>query len=215
MADKVDDPQVEPIEEGQTDDADVDKRLEKLEKLEKLFAETAKNLEEERKSSAGKDKKITTLQDEKKELQAQTLGKDDLLRLREDELREKQQEWEAQQREEKAELEKLRIKNLKHEILKTLHDFPNFLAERVNGSTPEEIETDAREIMKAWVRERDKVGNAWKVTKVKSGSGNKPSMGAKNAEEVMLMTPKERMAWAAQAGDDEFDDTFDELHKTE
>jgi len=215
MADKVDAPQDEPVEEGQTDDADVDKRLEKLEKLEKLFAETAKSLEEERKASAGKDKKITTLQDEKKELQAQTLGKDDLLRLREDELKEKQQAWEAQQKEEKAELEKLRVKNLKHEILKTLPDFPNFLADRVNGSTPEEIETDAREIMKAWVRERDKVGNAWKVTKVKSGGSTKPSMGVKNAEEVLLMTPQERLAWAEQASDEEFDDTFDELHKIE
>ena len=142
MAEDMDDLQAETSEEGQTEDADVDKRLEKLEKLEKQFSETMKALEEERKASAGKDKKITTLQDEKKELQAQTLGKDDLLRLREDELREKQQEWEAQQVAEKAELEKLRIENLKHEVLKTLPDFPGFLADRVKGATPEEIETE-------------------------------------------------------------------------
>jgi len=212
MAEEMDGAQVEPEGEGQTEPENIDKRLEKLEKLEKLFAETTRNLEEERKASAGKDKKITTLQEEKKELQAQTLGKDDLLRLREEELREKQLEWEAKQKEEKAELEKLRIQNLKHEVLKTLPDFPSFLADRVHGSTPEEIETDAREIMRAWVRERDKVGNARKVTKVKSGSGGK---GTITAEEVALMSPKDRLKWAEEASDEEYEEIFDQLHKVE
>ena len=214
MAKDMDDPQDEPVEgEGQTDGADIDERLKKLEKLEKLFTETTKTLEEERKASAGKDKKITALQDEKKELQAQTLGKDDLLRLREDELREKQAEWEAQQKEEKAELEKLRIENLKHEVLKTLPDFPSFLTDRVKGKTPEEIETDAREMMKAWVRERDKVGNARKVVKKpQSGSGKQVTV---TAEEVALMSPQEKMKWAAEATDEEYEEIFDELHKVE
>jgi hypothetical protein len=210
MAEEMDGAQAVPEEEGQTEAENIDERLKKLEKLEKLFAETTRTLEEERKASAGKDKKITTLQEEKKELQAQTLGKDDLLRLREEELREKQQEWEAKQKEEKAELEKLRIQNLKHEVLKTLPDFPSFLTDRVHGSTPEEIETDAREIMRAWVRERDKVGNARKVTKVKSGSGGKETI---TAEEVALMSPQDRLKWAATASDEEYDEVFDELHK--
>ena len=66
--------------------------------------------------------------------------------------------------------------------------------------------------MRSWVRERDKVGNARKSTTLKGGGGK--AKGGVSADEVSLMSPEEKMIWAQNASDEDFETVFDDLHKT-
>ena len=194
-------------DENQSDGTNVEQRLSKLEKI---LTETAKSLDEERKASAGKDKKITELANKKRELEQATLSKDKLLELREKEQQERENEWNSRQETERKELERLKIEVERNRVIAKLENFPAFLADRVKGSTPDEIEADAREIMKKWVKERDKVDNVRKVTgKPQSGNGKQVNI---SADDVRAMTPKQKMEWAKAAGDEEFDSVFDDLH---
>jgi len=186
--------------------ANVEKRLAKLEKS---HAETLRALEEERKSSAGKDKKITELANEKKKLQDQTLSKDQLLELRQKELDEAKSEWEAQRAQEKIELDRLRVEQLKGKVISKLENFPSFLIDRVRGETEEEIEADARGLINKWVKERDKVDNVRRIgPRPKSGSGKQISI---TAEEVNRMTPDEKKRWASTASDEELEAVLGDL----
>lgn len=197
-------------DEGGKDNANIEKRLSKVEEL---LTRTTRILEEEKKASAGKDQKITELLGEKKKLQEATLSKDKLLEIREKEQEEREAEWAAKNTTERLELEQLRIEMERRKIVDKLENFPQFLAERLRGTTADEIEADAKELMRRWVKERDKVGNARKVTgQPKSGSGKQTAM---NAEDVKNMTPKEKMQWAENATDEEFNAVFDELHTSE
>ena len=145
---------------------------ERLSKLEKILNDTSKALEDERKDNQGKDKKITELVNERKKLQEATMSKDKLLEVRESELNEQRAEWEKQRGAEKDELEKLRLEVERTKVVAKLDGFPTFLANRIVGKNADEMEADAREIMKRWVKERDKVDNARKVTsKPQTGSG--------------------------------------------
>ena len=206
MEDEKKAPESEGREDGQPDG-----NLEgRLAKLESLFAQTQKELETERKASAGKDKKITELTNEKKELQKATLSKDELLALREKELEERERSWEEQQKIERSELEKLRLDNLRREVLKKIKNFPAHLEDRVRGNTVDEIESDARSLMMIWTTERDKVANVGKVTAPpKSGeSGQKIT-----AEEVNNMTPEQQKKWAETASDEDYARIYDEMSR--
>jgi len=195
--------------EGQPEETnDVEARLSKLEKL---LTETTKVLDEERRASSGKDKKITELALEKKRLEQGSLSKDKLLEIREKEIEEKAAEVEAKNATKLAELEALRIELDRRKVLDKLPNFPSFLADRVRGNTPEEIEADAREIMKLWVKERDKVDNANKVVSRPKTGGGKPQVSV-TTEDVKHMTPQEKAAWASKASEEEFNAIFDELH---
>ena len=182
----------------------------RLVKLEKSYSETLKALEQERKNSAGRDKKIDELTQEKKALQEKAYSTDKLLEIREQEQKEREAKWKEQQAAEKMELDKLRTEQLKTEVLSKLENFPSFLIDRVRGTSKEEIEADARGLMNKWVKERDKVENVRKV-------GSKPqtatsSKQMKTAAEIKAMSSKEKMDWAANASDEEYSAIFDELH---
>ncbi len=192
---------------SQPDPPNVEQRLSNLESL---LTRTAKDLEEERKASSGKDRKITELSEEKKKLQESTLSKDKLLEIRERELEEAKVLWEQQRVAEKIELDRLRIEQLKTQVLSKLENFPSFLIDRVRGTNADEIEADARNMMKFWVKERDKVDNARRVTtKPRSGGGNQIAM---TVDDVKVMNSKEKMDWAATASDEEYAEVFDALH---
>lgn len=183
----------------------------RLAMLEKMQAETARTLDEERKSSAGKDRKITELADEKRKLQESTLSKDKLLEIREQEQKEREKEWAEKNATERLELEQLRIKTLRQEVLAGLaENFPMFLADRVRGGTKEEIEADARMIMGKWVKDRTLTTNAAKVTgRPQSGDGRQG--GAQTKESVEAMSSADRKKWAATAPKEERDRIFDEI----
>jgi hypothetical protein len=192
--------------EGQPDKSNVEQRLGKLEKL---LVETTKQLENERKDSIGKDKKITELVNEKKELQKATLSKDQLLEVRQKELDEAKAEWEQQRAAEKIELERLKTEALKQQVLDKLDNFPSFLRDRIRGNTAEEIEADARGLLGKWIKERDKVNNAKKIgPRPQSGNGKQISV---TAEEVSRMTPDAKKQWAATASDEELEAVLGEL----
>jgi hypothetical protein len=183
---------------------------ERLSKLEELLINTTKTLDEERKASAGKDKKITELSEERKKLQSLAYDKDQLLEVKAKELEEAKAEWERQRESEILELKRLKVEQLKTQVLSKLENFPSFLFDRVRGETAEEIELDARNLAKLWVKERDKVDNARKVTgRPQSAASNKQ---AKTADEIAKMTGKEKMEWAQTASDEEYAAVFDELH---
>jgi len=193
---------------GQDAAEDIEKRLVNLEKL---LEKTTLTLESERRASAGKDKKITDLQAETKKLQEATLSKDDLLRLREDELNRERNEWEREREEEKKEITRLRQEQMRHDVLGKLENFPRFLYDRVKGETPEEVERDARLIMKEWVTDRDKVSNARKVgKKPQSGDGKQSGI---TAQDVLDMSPDQRREWAMTASEEEQDAIDEELSK--
>lgn len=182
----------------------------RLSKLERLLTETSKNLDEERKASSGKDKKISELSIERKKLQEATMSQDKLLELRAKELEEAKSEWEQQRAQEKMELERLRIESLRRDVIGKFPQFPSFLAPRVQGASAEEIETDVRQLMNLWVKERDKVDNVRRVgPRPQSGSGRQSTI---TAQDVREMTPQERMKWAENANPEEYDAIFDELH---
>lgn len=171
----------------QAEPQDVEKRLSKLEKI---LMDTTKTLEEERKASAGKDKKITELAQAKKELMESTLSKDKLLEIRLKEFEEEKAGWDAQRATERAEIERLRVEQLRTQVISKLDNFPSFLMDRVRGNTAEEIEADAREILKKWVKERDKVENVRKVTgKPQSGAGRQSNI---SVEELRSMNPADQ-----------------------
>lgn len=183
--------------EGGSGESEVEKRIAKLEKS---YAETLKALEQERKNSAGRDKKIDELNQEKKALQEATYSKDKLLEIRDQEQKEREMAWQQQQATERAELEKLRVEQLRLKVLSKLEvqgqGFPSFLMDRVHGGTEEEIEADARGIMSKWVKERDKVDNARKVTgQPKSGNGRQLKV---TVEDLKAMSPQELKKWTEQ-----------------
>lgn len=192
--------------DGQAGDSNVETRLGKLEKS---LSDTLRALEEEKKSSAGKDKKITELANEKKELQKATLSKDQLLELRQKELDEKESAWEAKMAAETIELRKLRTEQLRTKVISKFDNFPSFLIDRIRGETEEEIEADIRGLQNKWVKERDKVDNARKTgARPRSGSGKQ--IGA-TADEVDRMSPEEKKRWAATASDEELEAVLGDL----
>jgi hypothetical protein len=196
----------DPDDDSDEGGANVEKRLGKLERS---LTETLKALDEEKKSSAGKDKKITELANEKKELQKATLSKDQLLELRQRELDEKESAWEAKMAAETIELRKLRTEQLRTKVISKFDNFPSFLIDRIRGETEEEIEADIRGLQNKWVKERDKVDNARKLgTRPKSGSGRQ--LGA-TADEVDRMSPEEKKRWASTASDEELQAVLEEM----
>lgn len=195
--------------EDQNDQPDKSNVEARLAKLEKSHTETLKALEEERKSSAGKDKKITEQAKELNEVRKTTLSKDQLLELQRKELDEARAEWETQRAQEKIELDRLRVEQLKGKVISKLENFPSFLIDRVRGETEEEIEADARGLINKWVKERDKVDNVRRIgPRPKSGSGKQISI---TAEEVNRMTPDEKKRWASTASDEELEAVLGDL----
>ncbi len=177
-------------EKGQATDSNVEERLKKLEAS---LTETVKELETERKSSSGKDTKITELVNAKKELEKATLSKDQLLELRQKELDEKEAAWNQQRTAETLELKKLRIENLKTKVISKFDSFPPFLIDRIRGETEEEIEADIRNLQNKLVKERDKVENVRRAgLKPQSGGGRQINI---TAEDLRNMTPEERKKW--------------------
>jgi len=166
---------------------------ERLAKVEKSNSEYLKALEQERKNSAGRDKKIEELTQEKKALQEKAYSTDKLLEIREQEQKEREAKWEEQRASEKMELEKLRVEQLKNEVISRLENFPGFLIDRVRGTSKEEIEADARGLANKWVKERDKVENVRKIgPKPKSGGGRQINI---TVEDLRNMSPEERKKW--------------------
>lgn len=184
---------------GQTLD---EKTEERLSALEDLLKKTTQALEAEKKASSGKDKKITELQAETKNLQEKTYSQDELLRLRKEELDREKAEWEREREEEKKQLESLKQEQMRNEVLNQLENFPKFLYDRVRGGTREEVERDARLLMKEWVTDRDKVDNARKVAKKpQAGDGKQINVTAADVEN---MTAAEKRKWAANATPEEW-----------
>ena len=192
-----------PTEDQESDPQEEMNLEERFEKLEKRDAEREKILEEERKASAGKDKKITELAAEKRKWQEDTYTKDQLSQLRAEEQKKKEEEWAQQKIEEQTELLALRMELDKRTVLDSLEGFPPELAEYVNGSDIEEIETNARKLMALWVKDRVVANNVKKVTGVPRTSARKPvaSLGAKD---LAGKTPAERREWAGDADDESF-----------
>ena len=190
--------------EDQTEDPSPEVDLEeRLSKLEKLASEQARILEEERKASAGKDKKITELAAEKRKLQEATLSKDSLNELRAEELKQKEAEWAEKSAAERLELETLRMEMDKRTVLDSLSGFPSELREYVKGTTPEEIETSARQLMALWTRDRNVSDNSKKVTGVPRTGGTK-SAAPIRANDLAAKARSEQREWAASADDDDF-----------
>lgn len=181
---------------------------ERLARLEKESADYKKALEDERKASAGKDKKISEQGNVINELRKTTLSKDELLQLREKELLEREAKAEAKMAAELQELEMLRLKMMKQEKLTAL-SFPSELWEFVDGTTPEEIETRARKLANFVTKQGNLKDNARKVTgKPKSGNGRQVDI---TADEINRMSPDEKTRWAANATTEELEAVLDDL----
>jgi len=190
-----------PAEDQAIDPQDEMTLEDRLAKLEKTGAERESVLEEERKASAGKDKKITELTAERRKWQEDTLSKDQLLQLRADDQKKKEDEWAAHKAEEQTELLALRMELDKRTVLDSLEGFPSELAEYVNGSDIEEIETNARKLMALWTKDRSALDNVQKVTGV-------PRTGAKTstvkAADLAGKGMAEQREFGANAEDDDF-----------
>jgi hypothetical protein len=160
MADKTDTAQAGPDETGKTEELSIEDRLGKLEKVNLEYKAA---LDEAKKESAGKDRRITEQNNTIKELQKTTLSKDELLSLREKELADKEVAIEAKNAAERQELEMLRLKMLKQETLGKLN-VPPLLWEFIEGTTADEIETRARKLINVVSKEQVLKDNARKVT---------------------------------------------------
>lgn len=158
MADKVDDQAAQ--ETGQTEGASVEERLAKVEKTN---AEYKAALDEVRKESAGKDRKITEQNKTISDLQKTTLSKDELLVLREKELAEKEAAIEAKNAADRQELDLLRMKMVKTETLTVLNT-PAPLWEFIEGTNKEELETKARKLMNIISKDIKLIENTRKIT---------------------------------------------------
>jgi len=190
--------------EDQTEDPSPEVNLEeRFGKLEKVVSEQARILEEERKASAGKDKKITELAAEKRKLQEATLSKDSLNELRAEELKQMQAEWAERSAAERLELETLRMEMDKRTVLDSLHGFPPELAEYVKGSNVEEIETNARRLMSLWIKDRNVVDNSKKVTGVPATGATRSAIPIR-ANDLAAKARGEQREWAANAKDEDF-----------
>ena len=199
----------DPVEPDETINVE-----ERLAKLEKSLEQTNKDLESEKKASSSKDKKIAELQGDRKKLQEATMTKDQLLEVRLQELTRKEEEWEKTRETERKELEQLKQDNMKNEVLSKLEDFPRSFWNRVHGNTPEEIEIDARQLMKVFLTERDKVGNAYKVTKRPQTAEGKP-MSLPLVSDYAKWTSEERRRWAEKASKEERDAMEKEISESE
>ena len=190
--------------EDQTTDPQDELNLEeRIEKMEKRDAEREKVLEEERKASAGKDKKITELAQEKRKLQEETLSKDQLVQLRAEDTRKEKEAWEQQKAEEQTELLALRMELDKRTVLDSLEGFPPELAEYVSGSDIEEIETNARKLMSLWTKDRAALSNVDKVTGVPRTSARK-SVSSVKANEIAGKPRSEQRKFGEDADDETF-----------
>ena len=185
---------------GQSPKMDLEDRLEKLEKA---AADTAKALEEERRASSGKDKKITELTAEKRKWQEDTLSREALNELRAEELKQKEIEWEQKSASERLELESLRIEMDKRTVLDELDGFPAELAEYVKGSSKEEIETNARRLMNLWIKDRNEAENVRKVTGVPKTGVTRSAIPVR-ANELAARPRSVQREFGASAADDEF-----------
>jgi hypothetical protein len=167
-------------------------------------------LENEKKASAGKDKKITELSSRTRDLQQKTMSQEELYALRQKELEEEKLEWQKQRDQERLELEELRIKQLRTDTLKKLKNFPIEFEDRIHGKTAEEIETDARNFVSKWLGDKTLRDNRDKVSgPPRSGDGKQISV---SAEDVRNMSPQEKIKWSANASEEEYAAVFDELH---
>lgn len=194
--------------EGQPEPPTVEKRLEKLETA---LNATNKALDEERKSSAGKDRKITDLAEAKRKLEESTLSKDKLLEIREQEQKEREAEWSAKNEAERQELEQARVELMKHKVIAKLENFPPALASYVTGKNEEEIEANARNLLKTLLKEREKVNNVRKTTGPPQSGNGKATAGWKSGEDVEAMTPVQKKQWAETASKEEFEAAFIEM----
>jgi len=190
-------------EDQVTDPQDELNLEERIEKMEKRDAEREKVLEEERKASAGKDKKITELAQEKRKLQEETLSKDQLVQLRAEDTRKEKEAWEQQKAEEQTELLALRMELDKRTVLDSLEGFPPELAEYVSGSDIEEIETNARKLMSLWTKDRAALSNVDKVTGVPRTSARK-SVSSVKANEIAGKPRSEQRKFGEDADDETF-----------
>lgn len=160
MAEKGDTEQAGQDEPGKTEELSIEERLGKLEKSNNEYKAA---LDEAKKESAGKDRRITEQNNTIKELQKTTLSKDELLVLREKELADKEAAIEAKNATDRQELEMLRLKMLKQETLGKLN-VPPLLWEFIDGTTADEIETKARKLINVVSKEQVLKDNARKVT---------------------------------------------------
>jgi hypothetical protein len=170
----------------------------RLAKLEKALTESMKRAEDEAKRAAGLDKKVGELLGEKKTLQESTYSKDKLLEIREAELKEKQGEWENKTASERLEIQKLRIEVDRRDVVSKIDGFPAYFVPWVPGGSRDEIEANAREFMKHWVKDRNIAVNAKIVTgRPQSASGKQVT--AMTVEDFNSMNPRQQQDWAKRA----------------
>lgn len=182
--------------------------------FDKFRAELMKMLDDEKRASSGKDKKITELQGEVKQFQEATLSKDKLLELRQKEFDEQKAEFEKQQALIRMENEKERRENMINKVVARYSDkFPGLIkfADRIKGNTEEEIEIDIKQFTKMWLDDKGKVDVRKIPGRPQSGSGKQVAV---DVDAIRAMGGKDKMKWAAQASDEEFAAVFDELHTT-
>ena len=177
--------------------------IERLDRLEKRDLERTKALDDEKKASAGKDKKITELTNEKRELQDKSLDKTELNELRAEEIKKERAAWAEQSAAERLELEALRVEMDRRTVLDSLNGFPPELAEYVKGGDKEAIETSARKLMAILVKERNIVDNSKKVTGVPK-TGNSRSAISVHANEMAAQPASVQREFGADADDTEF-----------
>lgn len=198
MADDTVDDVGEDQDDDQTQAPNVEERLESLEKI---LKETIKERDDEKSRSAGLDRKVTDLTAEKKALQKDTLSKDTLLDLREAEIKEREEKAREEMAAERTELQLARIEIMKHNVLGKLDNFPMRFADRVTGTTEEEIEADARALMRDVQREVEPIKNAGKITGApRAGGKGKPSgLASMSPEDALKLEPEDIKKWSLQA----------------
>jgi len=173
----------------------------RLAKLEEAHSQTIKDLEAERKASAGKDSKITTLMNDKQELRKATLSKDDLLKLREEDLVKEKAEWDEQRKDEQDELSRVKKNIVIYEVLRKpgLEDFPEPFIKAIEGDSSADIEMSARKILKLFLDERDKLDNVRKVAHMPQTGSDGKKLNVPTVKEYDAMSQHDRRQWADNA----------------
>ena len=190
-------------DDQETEAPTIEDLTERLDRFEKRDLERTKALEDEKKASAGKDKKITELTGEKRDLQEASLDKNVLNDLRAEEIKQERAAWAEQSSVERLELEALRIEMDRRTVLDGLNGFPSKLAEYVKGTDKDAIETSARNLMAIIVEQRNIVDNSKKVTGVPK-TGNSRTAIPVRANEMAAQPADVQREFGAEAEGDEF-----------
>ena len=202
----------DPDDLGQLPDVNVDERLAKLITD---YQALQSNIEEERKASAGKDKKISSLKVEVDELRKSTLSKEELVKYQEEQLVKEKAEWEVtiREREERAEKQEKRI--TLYEVLRKpgLEDFPKLLIDSIQGNTAEEMEIHARKLQDLILKERDKRENANKVGPKPQTADGKP-INTPLLSDYARWTEEQRRRWADKASLEEREAMLKEISES-